>query len=246
MPCLGDGLVAVGRALPYEVHGLPGFVGRTGDGVAALEVLQEPRHVASEGAHRLHSFGVLSALALDASEGDIPVLGRDERAVQHLERHVHALERRRGTAATAHRDGCGGLRLDMRPTREADALPHGEERAVGLAIVGRRAKDYAVGITQLFDDAVGYVVVKHATAERLLDALVAGATAAHRLLADPDGLGFDSLGDEGVGDFLKRASRVAVFTRASVDEQYFHFLPFCLTRRCGDAEVYCCEGLGPT
>ena len=28
------------------MHGLPGFVGGTGDGVAALEVLQEPRHIA--------------------------------------------------------------------------------------------------------------------------------------------------------------------------------------------------------
>ena len=48
----------------------------------------------------------------------------------------------------------------------------------------------------------GDVVVENATSERLLGALVAGAAAARRLLADPDGLGFDPLGDEGVGNFL--------------------------------------------
>jgi hypothetical protein len=34
------------------------------------------------------------------------------------------------------------------------------------------------------------------------------------------------IGSEGVGDFLERSRRVAVFTRTTVDEQYFHFVPF--------------------
>lgn len=56
------------------MHRLPGLVGGTRDGVAALEVLEKPRHVASERAHRLHALGVLAAFALVAPENDIPVL----------------------------------------------------------------------------------------------------------------------------------------------------------------------------
>ena len=57
---------------------------------------------------------------------------------------------------------------------------------------------------------------------------IAGAAASDWLVADPDGLGLDPLCGECVGDFLERASRVTVFTRTSVDEQYFHFsFPFC-------------------
>ena len=205
------------------MHGLPGFVGGAGDGVAAFEVLEEPRHIASKGAHRLHPLGVAFALALVASKHDVPVLRRDDRAVQHLKWHVHALKRRCRTAATAHRDGGGGLRLDVCPTREADSLPHGEECTVGLAVVGGRTYHERIGRRKLFDDAVGDVVVEDAASERLLDALVARAAAAHRLLADPDGLGLDSLGSEGISDFLERPCRVAILTRASIYEQYLHF-----------------------
>ena len=244
-PEINDNLGSVDGALPYEMHGLPGFVGGTGDGVAAFEVLEKPRHVAAERTHRLHSLGVALALALVAPEHDVPVLRRDDWAVQHLKGHVHALKRSCRTAAPAHRDGGGRFGFDMRPTRKADTLPHGEECAVGLAVVGGRTYHERIGRRKLPDDAVGDVVIEDAASERLLDALVASAAAANRLLADPDGLGFDSLGSKGVGDFLERPRRVAVFTRASVDEQYFHFVPFCLTRRCGDAEGYCCEGLRP-
>jgi len=34
------------------------------------------------------------------------------------------------------------------------------------------------------------------------------------------------IGSEGVGNFLERPRSVAVFTRTSVYEQYFHFVPF--------------------
>ena len=237
-PEINDNLGSVDGALPYEMHGLPELVGGAGDGVAAFEVLDEPRHIASESAHRLHPLGVAFALALVASEHDVPVLRRDDRAVQHLERHIHALERRCRTAAPAHRDRGGRLCLDVCPTRKADTLPHGEKCAVGLAVVGGRTYHECIGRRKLLDDAVGDIVVEDAASERLLDALVASAASAHRLLADPDGLGLDPFGDKGVGYFLERPRRVAVLTRASVDEQYFHFVPFWhfyLTQRRGEA-----------
>ena len=209
--------------LPNEVHGLPGFVGGAGDGVAAFEVLEKPRHIAAESAHRLHPLGVAFALALVASKHNIPVLRRDDWAVQHLKGHVHTLKRSCRTAAPTHRDGGGRFGFDIRPTRKADTLPHGEECAVGLAVVGGRADHERIGRRKLLDDSVGDVVVEDAASERLLDALVARAAAANRLLADPDDLGVYSLGDEGVGNFLERPRRVAVFTRTSVYEQYFHF-----------------------
>ena len=209
--------------LPYEVHGLPRFIHGTRNGVATFEVFEKPRHVAAERTHSLHPLGVAFALALVAPEHDVPVLRRDDRAVQHLKGHVHALKRRCRATATAHRYGGSGFGLDMRPTRKTDTLPHGEKCTVGLTVVGGRTDHESIGRRQLLDDTVGNVVVKDAASERLLDALVAGAAAANRLLADPDGLGFDPFGDEGVGNFLERPRRVAIFTRTSVDEQYFHF-----------------------
>ena len=66
------------------------------------------------------------------------------------------------------------------------------------------------------------------------------SASAHRLLAYPDGLSLDSLGGKGVGDFLERPRRVAVFARTSVDEQYFHLqfllLGFYLTQKRREAE----------
>ena len=225
--------------LSYEVHGLPGFVGGAGDCVAALEVLEEPRHVASERAHRLHALGVAFALAFFASERHVPVLRRDDGAAQHLERHVHALVRRSRSSAAANRDGRGGLRLDELRAREADALPKREKRAGRLAVIDRRADDDSVRILQLLDDAVGRIVIEHALAEVLCLALIAGDASADRLVSDPGRLRFDAFRGKRVGDFLQRAGSVAVCTRTSVDKQYFHFVlfwHFYLTQRRGEAE----------
>ncbi len=151
---------------------------------------------------------------------------RDNGTAQHLERHIHALVGRRRAPAPAHRDGCGGLRLDELSARKADPLPKREERACRLPVVDRRADDDAVRVLQLLDYSIGRVVAERALAQALRPALAAGDASANGLVASPDRLGFDAFRRKRVGYFPQGARRVAVCTRASIDEQYFHIVPF--------------------
>ena len=190
------------------------------------------RIVCIPSASRSHSpssrptLGVAFALALFASEYDVPVLRRDNGAAQHFKGHVHALVGRRRAPAAANRDGRGGLRLDELRAREADALPEREECARRLPVVDRRADDDSVRLLQLLYDAVGRIVAEHALAEVLRLALVAGDTSADRLVANPYRLRFNAFRRKRVGDFLQRTGCVAVRARTSIDEQHFHIVSF--------------------
>ena len=127
---------------------------------------------------------------------------------------------------TPNRDGRGGLRLDELGAREADALPEREKRACRLPVVDRRADDDSVRVLKILDYAVGRVVAEYALAQILCLALIAGNASADGLVSDPGRLRFDAFRRKRVGDFLQRAGSVAVRARASVYEQYFHFVPF--------------------
>ena len=171
----------------------------------------------------MHPLAVLGAFALAQTKDDVPVLRADQYRVQHLERHVQALERGRRTSAAADGNRRGRLAVDQRGGRETDTLPRRQERSGRLAVVGRRANHDRVGGLELLDDPVGHIVVERAAAEILSPALAAGDAAPDGLQADPEGFGLEAFRGERVSDFLQRPGRVAVGVGTSVDEQYFHF-----------------------
>ena len=59
--------------LPDEVHALPGLILRE-FGIAGMDILEHPSHVACKGAHGLHTLGVETRLTLFATIHYVPIL----------------------------------------------------------------------------------------------------------------------------------------------------------------------------
>ena len=70
-----------------EVHGGPGLSFGVLYGRGGVDALQEEGHVAAEGSHGLHAFGVECGLAFGEAVDDVPILRRDHGHVLQLEHH---------------------------------------------------------------------------------------------------------------------------------------------------------------
>lgn len=205
-----------------EVHGVPGLPFGVLYGRGGVEALQEEGHVAAEGAHGLHAFGVECGLAFGSAVDDIPILRRDHRHVLQLEHHSERLQGGRGATTAADGDaGCGLVHCEV-GMRVEQPLHNGEQGTVGLAVVGGGAHDEGVARGEFLREEVAGVVVEDAASE--FAAASAGDAAVNGFRPDADNLVIDSVFLQGLADLFQCDARVAVGTCASVYQQCFHIM----------------------
>ena len=205
-----------------EVHGVPGLSFGVLYGRGGVDALQEEGHVAAEGSHGLHAFGVECGLAFGSAVDDIPILRRDHRHVLQLEHHSERLQGGRGATTAADGDTGGGLVHREVGTRVEQPLHDGEQGTVGLAVVGGSAHDEGVARGEFLREEVAGVVVEDAASE--FAAATAGDAAVHGLRPDAYNLVIDSVFLQGLADLFQCDARVAVGTCASVYQQCFHIM----------------------
>ena len=205
-----------------EVHGVPGLSFGVLYGRGGVDALQEEGHVAAEGSHGLHAFGVECGLAFGEAVDDIPILRRDHGHVMQLEHHGERLQGGRGASAAADGDAGGGFVNREVGTRVEQPLHDGEQGTVGLAVVGWGAHDEGVARGELLREEVAWVVVEDTSSE--FAAASAGNAAVHGFCPDADNLIIDSVFFQGLADLFQCDARVAVGMCASVYQQCFHIM----------------------
>ena len=203
--------------LPYEMHRSPGLVAAAGGGSAACGLEQEG-HVVRKRPQRLHAFGIQRGLAGLAAIDDVPVLGRDDWHVHHLEGEVQCFKTCCCTAPTAHGDGCSRLSCDGPAVGVERPLDDGEKGPVGLAVVHGRTDNKGVAGGVFLADAIADVVVEDAAAAGLCLALIAGNASTDRFVADPHYFTFYTVFLQLRRYFSQRGGGIAILARTSVDE----------------------------
>ena len=205
-----------------EVHGVPGLSFGVLYGRGGVDALQEEGHVAAEGAHGLHAFGVECGLAFGSAVDDIPILRRDHGHMLQLEHHGERLQGGCGASAAADGDAGGGLVHREVGTRVEQPLHDGKQGTIGLAVVGGGAHDEGVARGEFLREEVAGVVVEDAAS--YLAAASAGDAAVNGFCPDAYNLVIDSVFLQGLADLFQCDARVAIGTCASVYQQCFHLI----------------------
>ena len=203
--------------LPYEMHRSPGLVAAAWGGGAASGLEQEG-HVVRKCPQCLHTLGVQRGLARFAAIYDVPVLGRDDGHVHHLEGEVQRFKTCRCAAPTAHGDGCSRLACDGPAVGVERPLDDGEKGAVGLAVVHGRADNQGVARGEFLADAVADIVIEDTAAAGLRLALIAGNASTYRFVADPHYFTFYTVFLQLRRYFSQSGGGIAILARTSVDE----------------------------
>ena len=70
--------------LPDETKGCPRLVLGSFGGLYPFDLFEQPSHDVGSCTHRVLAFDILRNLPLLASVSDVPILGGDDRHIQHL------------------------------------------------------------------------------------------------------------------------------------------------------------------
>lgn len=174
-----------------EVHGVPGLSFGVLYGRGGVDALQEEGHVAAEGSHGLHAFGVECGLSFGSAVDDVPILRRDHGHMLQLEHHCERLQGGCGATTAADGDAGGGFVHRQVGVRIEQPLHDGKQGTVGLAVVGRGTHDEGVASGEFLGEEVAWVVVEDTSS--YLAAATAGDAAVHRFRPDADNLIIDTV-----------------------------------------------------
>ena len=186
------------------------------------ETACHPCEVVRQCAYGLHTLRVQLRLAFRRAIDDVPVLRGGDGHVAHLKGHVHRLERRRGTSSARHDNARDGLEGKDGPCGIKYALQHRQERAVGLAEIGRRAEKEGIGILRRLNQRVGDIVIKRAAQSASPRTCSTGGAASDGPVAYMEKAGVKTLFPQDESRLRQRGKRVAVLARGAVDKENFH------------------------
>ena len=101
------------------------------------------------------------------------------------------------------------------------AVQHREDATAGMGVIHRRAKDKAVGLPGLFNQAVDDVVVEDTTAWQL-SAGAAGGAVPDGLVAQEQNFTLNPGGFQRIRDDPQRRVCATLRTGTAIEQKYFH------------------------
>ena len=187
---------------------------------AQSDTLHKESHVPRERAHGLLSLFVHVGFALFAPVDRVPILTRRYRHIGYSEIFIQLVKCRGTSAAPCTHYACADLHSLVKRRAVKKSVEDGYQRRVCGGIIDGTCHNKAVRLAELRRKLIDNII-KDAFSE--FTAPPAGDAAPDIFIADLHRLGLNALRLKNLFHFFDGERSVAVYPRAAVDNEHFHF-----------------------